>query len=399
MTVAMTARGPLNIGTAIADGDELLLYPTNDNTSTLRTGVVIIKDSFGNTRNINLIQAAPTVQPIVTISVNPYENPTGLRLIADASYGVAYAGSDNVALVFTVDEPTKFAGTTFTLYYQVVRNGVADAIGSFDIRDEVSNNKSILINSNAIVGEYINVHLSTQPYGSVATQVDANISAVSLPLVITLPTPTIVVSWLTLGNASLTWDAYTSGTTAEEISTVVLTGGTILTLRTFPSWITIIDKGLSLPITNNSSIDVLNGTATLGIYPTDNNGGVERTGTVVVEDEYGNSGVIAVDQTGSHDNPNVSVLKNPTDTSNLTIAGARGTSAISSQNITIIFVPNNPDLGFRALFTLQHQIWKNTTVVGMGDLLNVINGISNTRALTMSLPANVGDNITVYLNK
>jgi hypothetical protein len=48
---------------------------------------------------------------------------------------------------------------------------------------------------------------------------------------------------------------------------------------------------------------------------------------------------------------------------------------------------------------LHYQIWKNTSNVGMGDLVGLVNMGSNTKLLTMSSPANSGDTITVYLNK
>ena len=337
------------------------------------------------------------IDPAVIVAVNPYQDPSGLILFPGVSYGTAQTGSNIVDITFTVHNPSKASGQPYTLYYYITRNSVLDSSGQFDIRDQISTNETVLMTSNAIPAENIIVFLSTIPYG--VSQQNQSIYAMPEDIVITMPTPTVVVSWINMLNALLSWDAYSFGRTAEQNSTVLLTGSTSAIILSAPNWVTLIDAVLGSPLTIGGPIPSGIGGSVIGIYPVATNGSTERTGTIIIQDNYGNQGVISVLQTGSHDNANVSIQMNPSFPSNVTVNGARGTSAIGDTNISITFVPDDPSLGYLASFTLHYQIWKNTSNVGMGDLTGLVNMGSNTRLLTMSSPTNSGDTITVYLNK
>ena len=397
--VKKASTGPLDIGTVLVDTDIIYIYPNSENIADLRTGIVVIKDSFGNTKNITITQAGPLVNPIVIIAVNPYQSPSGLMLLPGNNEGHATVGSNIVSVTFAVDDPTKFTGQTYTLYYSVVRNGVQDVTGQFvpDIQDEISNTRLITLNSNAIVGEHIIVNLATVPYPSTTIVTNANISPTKLPIVITLPVPTISVSRVAVSNDTMVWTAVHYGLTNKITSNVTFIGGGRAWLRSFPSWLTVIDN------TRGNTIeldDTISNGDTIAIYPNDANTlYTPRTGYVRLSDTAGDVCLIQVTQQASLANASVTAQMNPTDTSGTTLSAVSGTGTNGSRNISITFTPDEPHLGYGRAFDLDYQIWKNAVQVGAGNLFNLLNREANTKALIMSNPASAGDIIIVYLNE
>jgi hypothetical protein len=390
-----SGRYAFSAGDDIFEGEDISIFPNSVNTSFQRTVSVIFADLLGNISTVSVTQEASVIEPLVVISKNPLDT-TDFLIYPNITSGSCYVGDNTVSITFSVHKSSLGTGMPLIVYYVITRDGVYDEQGELSARDGIQTAKIISLSSNAIASEVIIVYLSGIPVGSPTGIMDVNISAGILPLVITLPTPIVSVSWITVSNDTMNWTALQYGSSQKRIS-IVSVVGTWATLQSFPSWITIVENSEGSIIEIG---DTISDGETIALYPKNiNTLPTIISGFVSIIDNIGNISTIQVTQQASLVNPDVRVWMNPSDTSGITLSGAFGTAAIGSKNINITFTPNDPYVGNGGVLNLEYQIWKNTIQVGGGNLMNLSNKKVNTKLLTMSSIANAGDIITVYLNE
>jgi hypothetical protein len=384
--------GLLSEGSSISDGDTLYVYPTVNNSGYVKHGYILFNDIDNNTIAIEVLQDAPVNDPVVIMAINP--NDTSGMMFNQDYVVSATSGIIFVTVGFAVHVPNRGHGEQYSIFYSIVRDGVADNSGTLIVRDGIMNFGYVLqMSSPATTSEVITVYLSATYVAPPITIQDSSISADMLPLIITTPTPSVYVSELHASTTDMTWLA-TDSLFAKRIGSLftVVGIGNIGYLVWIPSWIAVSDYTQDIPVGS-----VIDG-AVVGLYPTDANTGGTRTDSVTWRDFHGNEVVFTVTQAGSLSNATVTVQMSPSDTSGITIFSISGTSTNGNTSISITFTPRNIALGYMTSFSLNYQIWKNSIVVGSGVLYPVRNLVSNTFSLTMSNPANAGESIIVFLS-
>jgi hypothetical protein len=381
----------LSIGDLIYDGDVLIIYPLTVNSSVQRTGTVAVKDIFGNVKNVLVTQDSPIDDPSIIVAINPLEQ-FGLT-----GGGGGTSHDSTVDLSFVVHNPLKTFGDTETIYWVTTRNGITDTNGNFEVRDEILTAKSIILSSTISPSETIIVYLSSTLCSAPNDVRDADIYSSVLPLTITMPTPMVHVSWITLGTLSMTWAALDNGTTYGLFSTVSLASGDSAILRSTPSWVGVatIHPPTRLTLLTLAIGDLIYDGDVLVIYPLSANTFGERTGDIVFDDIYGNIASIAGTQEAPTTVGSISIAMNPSDITGTTIVGGASVT-VGDRIISTTFIPNNPAYGLSTIFNMSYEIWKNSTPVASGDFFGVQNRVVNSRTCSMSSDAQVGDVIIIY---
>lgn len=215
----------------------------------------------------------------------------------------------------------------------------------------------------------------------------------ALGLVITIPTPTVTITFITVSLDTMNWLASAEGYAVKQ-QTTITTSGDLAEIISFPSWITIVNY----PNTHGAlsiGYEVANG-ETLSVYPTHPNTGVSRWGDIVLRDAIGNQVVVTVSQDSPMTDPNITVL---TGGPPITLYDASGTCTYGSADISVTFTPDNSNYGFLDHFSAPYTIYKESIEVGSGIFTVLRNQTVNIRSLTMSSTAGHGESIIVYIGE
>jgi hypothetical protein len=295
----------------------------------------------------------------------------------------------------------------------VTRNGVADTLGEIDgdVRDEIVNNKTILLSSNGIAGEIIMVWLSTINYNPPVTTVNISVLATPITEYITLPDPVVNISKFTVDDTDMTWDfdEFDSAFTIPATFTLVPSGTNHGYYINKPNWIALIDS-----TTGDQIVTIIDGLVAY-IYPYTQNNYSVREGMISFVDDYGNPVTITVHQLGEAVAPDIEVnpLINPMypygkDNTPLfmDVSCSSGSASDGSPNISITFVIVDIALGeYGVELFLNYIIWidrgGNQLYAGDGQIngTGCYNGISKTATMTMNQNAATYDIINVYISE
>jgi len=386
----------INNGDTVSLSTNLWVYPTLDNTGSQRVGQIIFKDGFGNRAVVYCTQQIALVNPIVILAINPADT-------SDLGLGMGSSGSNSVGTtrVNLIDlnlyNPGRVNGATFEVFYAITRDGVNDATGSFDYRNGVTTTTYVLLNSISTSGEEIKVFFSSASHSIPIDPVNASVLADPINMVITIPKPTIVVSWINFSVTTMTWPASNNSYASKQTSVASFHTTVSAFLQSFPSWITIINESHGGMMYVG---DMVRDSDILSIYPNVINSlYTPKIGVINFTDSTGNSININVTHQATLLPPSVTVQMNPSDHSGTTLSGVSGSGSAGSNNISITFTPNYPHVAYGRPLDFNYQIWKNDVPVGSGNLFSILNQISNTKALTMTSPAEAGQTIIVYLNE
>lgn len=226
---------------------------------------------------------------------------------------------------------------------------------------------------------------------TVSTNVEVGISQIGEAM--TIPQPVVINRYLFMSNNDMVWDydQYDIPNAVDSQITIIGSASAILTSR--PSWITIFETIHNTPI---AILGTVVNSQTIGITPSSENLGAERTGTIVFEDVDGNTASITVTQLPSNIPPTITVQIGATESQGMTLSNTSGNASNGVATIDITFTPLHPSYGYGVSITIYYNIQKNGVHEGGGNF-SVLNQRSNTKTLTMNDTAQPGDVIVVSL--
>ena len=229
----------------------------------------------------------------------------------------------------------------------------------------------------------------TMPMPSVSCS--AYIAPTNLPVVMTMGTPTVSVSFLTLSVSSVSWP---TGGDAPTPLTVTVTGGTQWLIAYIPDWLYITPEIGSGFLSAGSVVD--SGTE-LWIYPNQALY-LSKSDAIIIMDYHNNYYNISATY-----NPdltlNVWLAKNPLDTSAMALLGSwSGHGDILSSLIVMSFQVSIAGMGVGEDIVIMYQIIRNGVVDGSGQMAAQNNVLLSDRNFNLSSAAQQGDDITIYLS-
>ena len=125
----------------------------------------------------------------------------------------------------------------------------------------------------------------------------------------------------------------------------------------------------------------------------------EKTGNVVLKDNYGNTVTIAITQDANIAIPNVTVAIDPSDSSGMTISSSGGYNTDGTIHVYITFTPDHPMYGTGDSVDITWSATKNGNYAGTGTI-TVLNELSNVDIhIRLTVTANTTDTINVYLGE
>ena len=215
----------------------------------------------------------------------------------------------------------------------------------------------------------------------------------SVPAVaISIPAPTVVMTYVLPSVISMTWLASESGAGVAKTSTFDITLG-VATITAKPSWIGGTDSLLHVILVGGTVMDG----SDLTVYPSSANTGSVRAGTIEVTDAQGNIGVITVYQEAVAPVPIVTLSVISSDTWTITENTALNTYvSIGSTALHLSFkshdlsVPSNVVLNVEVIKNGVHLMW--ATANGRNEYL-----VSN--IITLPVAATYGDLYSVILDE
>ena len=268
------------------------------------------------------------------------------------------------------------------------------------VRDEIMNYGNILqMSSDSVAAEVIVVWLSALAVDPPVDPIDADPTPSYVPIVLTVPTPSVHVSYISCTVTDMEWDAidYGSGEILTSVFTVI--GNDYAQRINKPSWVDVV---LASTL---GDIEFISHGETIGVYPNSETT-QSRTGQVVFTDNQGNTIYINLTQLASVAVPAVYIEIHPElfygsdGNTEIYLSGDEvGTATAGSNEISITFTPNDDSLPYYTGFSMGYQLFRNGFVAGGGSMHTILNGASNTRTLTMTSTAVVGDSIVVLLNE
>jgi len=214
-----------------------------------------------------------------------------------------------------------------------------------------------------------------------------------LPLMaISLPAPTVELTWVHPSTIYMTWLASESGAGVAQTSTYDIPLG-MAHITAKPSWIGGTDSLLHAILVGGTVMDG----GDITVYPSSVNTGAARTGTIEVTDSKGNIGIIAVFQEPVAPIPIVNLSVISSDSWTITENTALNTYVnVGSTVLHIAFkahdlsIPSNVVLSVEVIKNGVHLMW--TTVNGRNEYL-----VPNT--ITLPVVATYGDNYEVILDE
>lgn len=205
--------------------------------------------------------------------------------------------------------------------------------------------------------------------------------------------PLVSNSYVAFSVTGMDWDADQYDVSVKKSTTVTLVGIHQATIQTIPSWIAIVDNNTSGRLSEGDTI--IDGML-IGIYPSVMNAGDERTGSVILSNQYGDTASVNVIQYAAIPPPSVSLIVDTPNTSGLSLSGS-GTAINNSTNVIMIFTPGNNNYVYGGAMDLSWRATINGIASGDGSF-SVFNKVSNTHTIIMSSNAVSGDIIIVYLS-
>lgn len=214
-------------------------------------------------------------------------------------------------------------------------------------------------------------------------------------LTFTLNTPSIVISYLSASDTDMSWDADKSGSGVAEPT--ILTVSPSCTITSMPSWITIADiLGTTYSV---SSQPFYNG-QTFYIYPTNDNLGVAKVGTITMATAYGDTETIVVAQDAATISGSftVSLLPGEYDKSGMTLSDESGYIQSGTVNAYLTFTPSHPDYSAGQIFRIYWTATKNGNFAGNGSFMAHDEYATEDMSIVLSEVATTYDTIIVYLS-
>ena len=274
----------LSAGMTIQNQETISAYPVDNNLGAGRSGFIVLTTDQGDIEYITVTQSPIIVVPPTPItpvmSIDP--DDSSAMVLIGSSAG-AMSSSADVNYSFVADHPGYASGNPFTMFWRALVNGIAAGNGSFTANDEVSNTGILTLNNVLAAGDVVQIYLSAQSILEAITQkTDMTISPLQ-------PEPTN--SSVAFSETGLLWTADQSGLVDADTA-VVSCPPSLCTIVSMPDWITVQGvAGYSLyagwTIQHNEMITV---------FPTSDNLGNARSGSIVLINEFGDGATMFVSQ-------------------------------------------------------------------------------------------------------
>jgi len=243
--------------------------------------------------------------------------------------------------------------------------------------------------------------LTANPPTSVTSTVDFPDTNTTNVLALTVPSPSLTITSVSINETDLTWNAAEYGSTYKEIRTVTVTKtidgiaqlGVIATITSLPTWLTVAHTlGYSLSVGST-----LTDGQQIEFYPTaSNTTGYVLSGTFTIEDEEGNEYDVLVTQNAGIVLPVVHLTLDDEEVL-LVLDAVTCTATVASTTVHLVFTPDYPGKSASEEYEMHYYIFKNGISVSADLTFNVNEDVSNSRYVTMSSTATYGDIIYVYL--
>lgn len=323
---------------------------------------------------------------------------------SDNNETIVFHEPSNRWICFAEHDCTEEYNSMLELDYSIVR-GFDGGIGyTFNEEDRFAYFViTTSVNTFALLSPVMLQILPLEP--AVLSSSDIDVDLLELEIEPQAPTPTVSsINVVDPADLSLTFLSTEGGfDDAQEAElSIVLTGvvSPTATVTSIPTWVCVADAyGDLYSAYPDGDYEVEDGDI-LYIYPEQINlTATEKTGNVVITDDYDNTLTIAITQEAYIATPNVTVAIDPSDSSGMTLSNTGGWNSDGSVNVYITFTPDHPLYNAGDSIDVVWSATKNGTYAGWGTI-TVLNELSNVDVLiTLTTTANVTDTINVYIGE